>query len=210
MEYGVKNLSMSYSELKVLNNITIEFGAGKVTCILGPSGCGKTTLLNIISGVTKSFDGEVIGFEDKHISYIFQEGRLIEWKTVRNNLKFVLNNKLSPKESELLIVKYLRAFGMENYIDYYPNKLSGGMRQRIGIIRALIYPSDIMIMDEPFKSMDEETKQIVMNCFVELMQQEKRTVILVTHDRGEAIYLGDKIIILSAKPTSVVSTNYRD
>jgi NitT/TauT family transport system ATP-binding protein len=204
MKYGVKNISKSFGALEVLRSITIAFQSGEVTCILGPSGCGKTTLLNIITGAEEQDSGEVIGFENENISFIFQEERLIEWKTVWENLKFVLKDKMPGAEINQTITKYLKAVDLLEYKDFYPNKLSGGMRQRVSIIRAFIFPSRVMIMDEPFKSLDKETKQGIMECFLGLMKQEKRTTIMVTHDVEEAIHLSDNIITLSAKPAQVI------
>lgn len=209
MEYGVRNVSKSYSEHKILDRISIEFDPGKTTCILGPSGCGKTTLLNIITGVTGQDEGEVVGFSDKRISYVFQEDRLIEWMTVGQNLRFVLNANMMKKNNDSLIAEYLGAVRLEKYMDYYPNKLSGGMRQRVALIRAFLYPSEVLVMDEPFKAMDGETKETVMNCFLWLMEQQKRTVILVTHDVEEASRLGDQIVVLSDKPSRVTDIKYR-
>ena len=205
MKYGVKNLSKNYDSLTVLDNLNIEFKEGMVTCILGPSGCGKTTLLNILSGAL-SFDcGEVVGFNHESISYVFQEDRLIDWKTVKENLNFVLKDKMNKDDRNEIINSYLKAVDMEEYKDYYPNKLSGGMRQRVAIIRAFIYSSNLLLMDEPFKSLDIETKQNVMECFINLRKKEKRTCILVTHDISEAKYLADDLIMLSSKPTRVIN-----
>lgn len=204
MKYGVKNLCKNYDSLKVLDNLNIEFKEGAVTCILGPSGCGKTTLLNILSGALGFDSGEIVGFKHESISYVFQEDRLINWKTVKENLEFVLKDKMKKDQRSEIIKRYLKAVDMEEYKDYYPNKLSGGMRQRVAIIRAFIYSSSLLIMDEPFKSLDMETKQNVMECFINLRKTEKRTCILVTHDMNEAKYLGDDLITLSAKPARVI------
>jgi NitT/TauT family transport system ATP-binding protein len=204
LKYGVKNLCKNYDSLKVLDNLNIEFKEGAVTCILGPSGCGKTTLLNILSGALGFDSGEIVGFKHESISYVFQEDRLINWKTVKENLEFVLKDKMSKDQRNEIIKRYLKAVDMEEYKDYYPNKLSGGMRQRVAIIRAFIYSSNLLIMDEPFKSLDMETKQNVMECFINLRKKEKRTCILVTHDMNEAKYLGDDLITLSAKPARVI------
>lgn len=213
MKYGVKNLCKDFDSLKVLDDLNIEFKEGQVTCILGPSGCGKTTLLNILSGALSFDSGEVIGFKDESISYVFQEDRLIEWRTVKENLEFVLKDKLNREVRNKIIEDHLKAVDMWEFKDYYPNKLSGGMRQRVAIVRAFIYSSNILIMDEPFKSLDMETKQNVMECFINLRKTENRTCILVTHDIEEAKYLGDRIIELSAKPTrieKVVNNSIKD
>ena len=203
MKYEIKNISKGYKELKVLNNINIEFEIGKTTCILGPSGCGKTTLLNIISEISNKDFGEVIGFEKEDISFVFQEDRLIEWKNVKENIEFVLKNKMAKKDRENIINKYLKLVNLKEYKYYYPRELSGGIRQQISILRALAYPSNILIMDEPFKSLDIGSKQTIIKFLTKLKETENKTYILVTHDIEEALTLGDTIVILSNKPTKV-------
>lgn len=187
----------------VLDDLSIDFPEHKTTCILGPSGCGKTTLLNIIAGIIDSDRGVVIGFDNKDISFVFQEDRLIDWKNVKDNISFVLEGRMDKGQIEINIDKYLRLVNLEEYKYYYPRRLSGGMRQRISILRSFAYPSDVMLMDEPFKSLDVNNKQIVMDFFKELNDKEDKTSILVTHDVEEAINLADSIIILSDKPTRV-------
>lgn len=198
----VKNINKYYDDLKVLEDISIVFPKNKTTCILGPSGCGKTTLLNIISGITKMDSGEIIGF-DEDISFVFQEDRLMEWKNINDNMEFVLKNKMDKRQRKLTIDKYLKLVDLEEYKYYYPRKLSGGMRQKISILRAFAYPSKILIMDEPFKSLDISSKQLLIYFFKKLRTIENRTCIIVTHDIEEAIILGDKIVVLTEKPTTV-------
>ncbi len=203
MKYYIRNIYKSYGSLRVLDNISIDFKKNKTTCILGPSGCGKTTLLNIIAGIIEKDAGEILGFENEDISFVFQEDRLIEWKNVRDNMAFVLKKKMNKKEIEVTIDRFLSLVNLKEYKYYYPRNLSGGMRQRISILRAFAYPSNILIMDEPFKSLDISNKKIVLDFFKELRSLEKRTCILVTHDMDEALDLGDTIVILSDKPTRV-------
>lgn len=202
--YKVIDICKSYADLKVLDNISIEFPENKVTCILGPSGCGKSTLLNIIGGILDKDSGQVIGFKDASISFVFQEDRLIKWKSVKDNLRFVLKGKMDKKTIEETIDSYLKSVNLLEYKNYYPNSLSGGMKQRISILRAFIYPSQVLIMDEPFKSLDVNNKRIVIDFFKKLQSVEKRTCIIVTHDIGEAMELADRIVILSDKPSRVV------
>ena len=203
LKYKVKNINKSYGDLKVLDNISIDFPENKITCILGPSGCGKTTLLNIMAGLLDMDSGEIIGFENGDISFVFQEDRLIPWKNVEENLSFVLKDKMHKEEIAEIINNYLELVGLEEYKNYYPKDLSGGMKQRINILRAFIYSSKMLIMDEPFKSLDMYNKQIVMDFFKELMAAKNRTCIMVTHDMEEAFTLGDRIVILTEKPTRV-------
>lgn len=203
MKYRVLNICKSYGDLKVLDNISIDFPENKTTCVLGPSGCGKSTLLNIIAGILDKDSGEIMGFGDETISFVFQEDRLIEWKNVRDNLRLVLKGKMDKKSIETTIDRYLESVNLKEYKNYYPRDLSGGMKQRISILRAFIYPSRVLIMDEPFKSLDINNKRIVMDFLKRLKAMEKRTCILVTHDVEEAIALADRIVILSDKPSKV-------
>lgn len=198
----VKKINKYYGDLKILEDISIVFPKDKTTCILGPSGCGKTTLLNIMSGITEMDSGEIKGFEED-ISFVFQEDRLMEWKNVKDNIEFVLKSKMDKRQRKITIDKYLKLVNLEEYRYYYPRDLSGGMRQKISILRAFIYPSKILIMDEPFKSLDIRSKQLLVDFFKKLKIIENRTCIIVTHDIEEAIALGDKIVILTDKPTKV-------
>lgn len=200
--YQIKNITKYYNDLKVLEDISIDFHKNKTTCILGPSGCGKTTLLNIISKIINEDSGEIIGF-DEDISFVFQEDRLIEWKNISDNISFVLKGKMDKLQIETTVDKYLKLVNLEEYKYYYPKDLSGGMRQKTSILRAFAYSSKLLIMDEPFKSLDINSKQILIEFFKELRTMESRTCIIVTHDIEEALALGDKIVILTEKPTRV-------
>ena len=201
--YRVENINKSFEDLKVLEDISIDFVQGGTTCILGPSGCGKTPLLNIISGIEKADSGEVLGFSDSDLSFVFQEDRLIPWRTVKENLKFVLSGKPEINDRGKLVEEYLEKVNLLEYRDYYPSELSGGMKKRIGILRAFIYPSSLLLMDEPFSSIDITNKKVIMDFFRELMDMENRSCVLVTHDLEEAIRLGDRIVVLSGKPSRV-------
>lgn len=207
--YAIQNVSKNYGQLKVLDDISIDFPEAGTTVILGPSGCGKTTLLNIISGLIKPDAGTVQGFCQGELSFVFQEDRLIPWKTVGDNIRFVLKGKMDKEEIKGTIDRTLGQFGLLEYIDYYPNKLSGGMKQRIQMLRAFAFPADILLMDEPFKSLDLSNKRAAMDFLKALLTSEKRTCILVTHDLDEAIALGEQIVILTDKPARVkkVMTN---
>lgn len=201
--YKVENISKFFGELKVLDGISLDFPEGKTTCILGPSGCGKTTLLNILAGFIPVDSGKLYGFNvDK--SYIFQEDRLIPWKTVKDNLELVLKGKMDKRKIQELIDFYLKISNLDEYKNYYPHKLSGGMRQRINILRAFMYPSKLILMDEPFKSLDINTKMVLMDFFKDLRKRDSKTCIMVTHDIDEAVELSHRIVIFSQKPTKVI------
>lgn len=197
----IRNINKKYNDKVIFKDFEIDFYKGEVNCIIGKSGCGKSTLLNIISGIIDN-DDEFESIED-NVSYIFQEDRLIEWMTVKENIMLVVNKLYNKKEAEKLCDKYLELVGIKEYKNYYPQKLSGGLRQRVNIARAFIYPSKIIIMDEPFKSIDVINKEIIMNNFKEILKKEKRTVLFVTHDIDEALILSNKIYVLGNSPVKV-------
>jgi len=199
LRFEVRNISKSYGNLLVLDDITIEFPENETTCILGPSGCGKTTLLNIIAGIIDKDRGEIVGFTENDMSFVFQEDRLIEWKSVKENINFVLKGKMDKDQIEIITDKYLKLVNLEEYKNYYPKRLSGGMRQRISILRAFAYPSKLLIMDEPFKSLDINNKQIVIEFFKELRRKEKRTCNLVNHDIEEEDNMEERNVIMKDK-----------
>jgi NitT/TauT family transport system ATP-binding protein len=194
----VKNLYKSFGDNKVLVNLNLNFEKNKITVVTGPSGCGKTTLLNIISGIEKPDSGEVI-LKDHSISFIFQEDRLIPDLTVYKNIEFVLKSTLTEQESKPIIEKYLALVKLTEAKDKYPEQLSGGMKRRVAVARAFAYRSDLLIMDEPFKGLDDKLKKEIMDEFLRIYNLDKRTVILVTHDKDEALFLGDAIIDLNCK-----------
>ena len=202
VKLSIKNINKSYGNNIIFKGFNIEFYQSKVNCILGKSGCGKGTLLNIISGIIKNDDGEINILKDLGVSYIFQEDRLIEWLTVEENIKLVIKKYYNKSEIDKLCDKYLELVGVYNHEKYYPQMLSGGLRQRVNIARAFIYPSSVIIIDEPFKSIDIKNKKIIDN-LKEILGKEKRTVIFVTHDIEEAIFLGEKIFILGNSPIEI-------
>lgn len=204
MDLVIENLNKSYNELVIFKDFSLKIPMGKITCILGPSGCGKTTLLNIIGGLVKADSGKFLGLENKVLSYIFQEPRLLKWKNVRENIEFVLKD-LYPRETRLKIVdQYIEQVKLTPFRYFYPNNLSGGMKHRTAIARAFVYPSDILIMDEPFKGQDLKLKLSLTNLLLELWKNDMRTVIFVTHDIEEAVLLGDEIFVLGNPPTKIL------
>jgi len=201
----LKNIVKNYGDKKVLGGIDIEIEERKITAILGESGCGKSTLLNIIAGKIKDYSGEII-FEREHekgISYVFQEDTLIPWKTVYNNLEFVLKGKVEKSELDKRIKKYLKIVNLEGSEKEFPNMLSGGMKRRVGIARAFAFPSNYMFMDEPFEFLDVKIKEEIVEDLIKLQESEKKTIILITHDIDTAITLGEKIVVLGEKPSVV-------
>lgn len=201
----VINIKKNYGERKILAGVSFEGEEGKVTVILGESGCGKSTLLGILSNNIKDFSGEIVFDKDisSGISYIFQEDTLIPWKTVYENIEYVLKDKISASEMRTYIEKYLKMVNLLEYKDEYPEHLSGGMKRRVGIARAFAYPSDYLFMDEPFEFLDIKTKGEIIEYFKLLQEENKKTVLFITHDIESALKIGDKIVVFSSKPTRV-------
>lgn len=201
----VINIKKNYGERKILAGVSFEGEEGKVTVILGESGCGKSTLLGILSNNIKDFSGEIVFDRDisSGISYIFQEDTLIPWKTVYENIEYVLKDKISASEMRTYIEKYLKMVNLLEFKDEYPEHLSGGMKRRVGIARAFAYPSDYLFMDEPFEFLDIKTKGEIIEYFKLLQEKNKKTVLFITHDIESALKIGDKIVVFSSKPTRV-------
>ena len=179
MAIKIKNLYKSYKGKKVINDLNLEIEEGTISCIMGPSGSGKTTLLNIILGVEVPDSGQVLGIEDRNIAVVFQEDRLCEGFTAKENVKLVLKKKVSSEE----IYNNFYEVGLEDIENKKVSELSGGMKRRVAIVRALMAQSDIIIMDEPLKGLDVDTKLKVIkyikkNC-------EGKTLIFTSHDMEE-------------------------
>ncbi|MCT4660718.1 MAG: ATP-binding cassette domain-containing protein [Tissierellales bacterium] len=195
----IKNLSKSFVKNEnIIHEFNLKLERNGITCLLGPSGCGKTTLLRLIAGLAKSDGGSIDGVQNISFGYVFQEDRLLPWLSVRENIEWILK-----KDSDVDIDFYLKMLEIENAKNLYPKALSGGMKQRVSIARAFAFDADIILMDEPFKSLDYELKMTLMNSIIKLNQYEKKTIIIVTHDVQVAAFLGDNIILLKGNPLRV-------
>lgn len=186
----VQNLNKKFGTLNVINDFSFQVDDGEIVAITGPSGCGKTTLLNIISGLIPPDSGSIQNSEKK-VSYVFQEDRLLPWLTVWDNIKLV-NDKQNPREIQRLI----NSVGLNGFEKYMPGRLSGGMKQRCAIARALNYGSKILLLDEPFKGLDQEIKTKILLDIKKINQEHKISILLVTHDLSEAEQLNARIIKL--------------
>lgn len=206
MSMQINGLYKNFGGISLYRDFCVGFSEGTITCILGPSGCGKTTLLNIIGNLIKPDGGTLTGFEGKTISYIFQDPRLLPWKTVKGNIEFALSKNLPAGERRKVTDRFIRLVELEGFEDYYPSKLSGGMRQRVSIARAFAYPSDVILMDEPLKGLDIKLKLNLIQTFSRIWQTDKRTVIFVTHDVDEALLLSNEIVVLSQAPVKIVAS----
>ena len=203
----LNDIYKSFDGNVVYSGFGLEIREGVTTGILGPSGCGKTTLLNMLGGVLKPDKGEISGVDGKTFSYIFQEPRLLPWKTVRQNIEFVLE-KYYAKDSRDRIAEicdfYLQLVDLHGFADYYPSQLSGGMSQRVSVARAFAVPSDIILMDEPFSGIDINLKQTMLQHFLEIWKNDRRTILYVTHDVDEALLLSNEIVVFSKAPVRIV------
>lgn len=205
------NISKVYSNgVKALENVTFSVEKGESCSIIGPSGCGKTTLLFIFSGILKPTTGKVLidGSEidkPRNTALILQDFGLFPWKTVYENVCLGLKIRGVEKNKQKKIVeKLLKDLGLQDFRNSYPKELSGGMQQRVAIARALALNPEIMLMDEPFSSLDALTREKLQNFLLELQNKDSITTVLVTHNIEEAVFLGRKIVILSPRPGKVV------
>lgn len=204
MSLTLKKIGKKYDGIEIYKDFDLTLNEGIITCIMGPSGCGKTTLLNMIGGLIKPDSGQMEGFDGKRFSYVFQETRLLPWKTVEGNLDFVLDHSLPKEERKALTDNLLKMVKMEAFANYYPSQLSGGMAQRVSIARAFAVPSDIILMDEPFSGIDINLKQTMLQHFLEIWKNDPRTILYVTHDVDEALLLSNEIVVFSKAPVRIV------
>lgn len=203
----LQDISHSYhgmgGETLALSHLTFTLKQGDFVSIVGPSGCGKSTLLSIISGLIPPENGKVI-LNGSHIGYMLQKDHLLEWRSVYRNIVLGLEvqHKISSDTKEKAL-KLLKQYGLEQFANAKPSELSGGMRQRVALIRTLILEPDLLLLDEPFSALDYQTRLAVGDDIGQIIRHEKRTAILVTHDLAEAISLGDKVLVLTERPGSV-------
>ncbi|MBY9006389.1 MAG: ABC transporter ATP-binding protein [Candidatus Lokiarchaeota archaeon] len=205
-----KTFNNSGDKLLVLNDISFDILEKEFLTIVGPSGCGKTTLLRIISGLEKPSSGKII-FNNKTIikpskliGYVPQEYSLFPWKSIKNNIKFGLKIQNSkPDEIENKIDSLLEMMNLLKFKDYYPKDISGGMKQKVAIARSLAIDQKLILLDEPLKSIDAQNKNKLQDDIIDIWQKSKRTILFVTHNIDEAVYLSDRIIILSSLPGSI-------
>ncbi|HOA17645.1 MAG TPA: ABC transporter ATP-binding protein [Fervidobacterium sp.] len=192
----LENVSKHFEKLNIFNDLSFEIVAGQSVALLGPSGCGKTTLIRMIADLDDDYTGK-ISRNYRKIGYVFQEPRLIPWKSIYDNLRFVL-------EDDEKINEALKIMKLDGFQDYKPAKLSGGMRQRVNLARALLDEPDLLLLDEPFTSLDLHTKLSIIEDILDGRNQRTFSMIIVTHDVREALLMADRIILLSNKPTRIL------
>lgn len=200
-----KNFNVDGKKVNILNDINLNVREGEFVVIVGHSGCGKSTLLKIIAGLLDYDEGNVT-LDNKKITkpdidrgMVFQEHRLFPWLTIRENLAIGLDN-LDKKKKEEIIYEHLKLVKLDDFGNVYPHQLSGGMSQRAAIARALVNAPKVLLLDEPFGALDALTKIMLQEEILKIWEKEKTTMIMVTHDIEEAVYLADRIVVMSARP----------
>ncbi len=204
--------AQSGAELLALSTTDLEVRRGELLSLIGPSGCGKSTLLNMIGGLLLPSSGEVrvngvkvTAPMPKTVSFVFQENALFPWNTILDNIVVALTFQNVPAKDRVeLAHQALGAVGLTEFAHYYPDQLSGGMRQRAALARALSLKTDIILMDEPFAALDEQTRMVLGEDLSTLLNQTGKTIVLVTHSLGEAVFLSDRIAVISARPGRVL------
>jgi len=207
---SVRNVSKNYGAVEALRDLSLEFPRGQLTSLLGPSGCGKTTLLKIIAGLLEPTSGE-IEIEGKKVTgpgpdraFVFQDFALLPWASVIRNVAFGLELRgVAKSEREAIAEKYINDVGLSGFEKAYPHELSGGMRQRVGLARALSVDAQVLLLDEPFSAVDEQNRRKFQEDMLELVRNENKTFIFVTHSIEEAVYVSDQIAILLPRPSRV-------
>lgn len=215
-EVEIKGVSKSFPRqgnddlLRVLNDVNITLAEKTFTCLVGPSGCGKSTLLRIIDGLMPPDTGEVrIGGEritapSLDRGFVFQHFNLLPWRTVMGNVEFGLENLgVKKEERRPRADAVLKLVDLEGFENYYPGQLSGGMQQRVGLARALAVDPSTLLMDEPFGSVDDQTRMLLQEELLNIWQRDQKTVVFVTHDIEEALYLGDRVVVMCARPSKI-------
>lgn len=213
----IRKLNYSYhteeGETKALKDLTFSVGSGEFAAVVGPSGCGKSTLLSLIANLltpesgTIQLNGKSLKESHANIGYMLQRDHLFEWRSIYHNVLLGLEiQRLLSTETKQKARDMLKLYGLEEFADAKPSELSGGMRQRAALVRTLILNPDILLLDEPFSALDYQTRLTVGDDIGEIIRRERKTAILVTHDLSEAISLGDRVIILSSGPATILQT----
>ncbi len=189
-------------ETIVLSHVSFSLKPHEIIAIIGPSGCGKSTLLNLVSGLIEPSEGQVT--LNARMGYMFQTDHLFSWRTVKDNVLLGLEiTHTKTKENVKYAIDLLEKYQLGEFLHHYPQELSGGMRQRVALIRTLVLKPEVLLLDEPFSALDYQTKLLVLDDVYRIIHEEKKSAIIVTHDISEAISFADRVIVLSSRPSSI-------
>jgi NitT/TauT family transport system ATP-binding protein len=203
---------VQFGSLKVVDDVSYAIGEGEFVSVIGPSGCGKTTMMNMVAGFVQPsrgavlLDGRPVEGPGPDRGVIFQEYGVFPWLTVKQNIAFGLKlaaNRVPDDEREAICARYMRLMGLAEFADAWPKTLSGGMRQRVAIARAYAVKPQFLLMDEPFGALDAQTRSAMQDLLLQVLQAEGKTVMLITHSVEEAVYLSNRIVVMTARPTRI-------
>ncbi|GAJ91971.1 ABC transporter ATP-binding protein [Agrobacterium sp. SHOUNA12C] len=207
MDLKLKNISHRYGSVEVLKDISLDIPQGQIVCLIGPSGCGKSTLLRFLGGLERPSSGEVLQIGNppagslNPLTYVFQHFALLPWRTVEGNIKLVLEDHgIGKREMDAIVTDVLERTRLSEFRRTLPKQLSGGMRQRVAISRALAVRPAVMLMDEPLSALDSQTRELLMDDLISLWTRQPFTSVYVTHNLNEAVRLGHRVVVLSRRP----------
>ena len=204
----IKNLKKIYhtlhEEIEAINDFSLDLKGNEFVALVGPSGCGKSTILKILSGLEKASDGNIEIDKNIKLGYMLQEDSLFDWLTIKENCLLGLKvQNILTKENEKNVLRLLETYGLKDFVNSYPANLSGGMRQRVALIRTLAINPDILLLDEPFSALDYQSRLAVSDDVYNIIKNEKKSAIIVTHDIAEAISIADRVVVLTNRPCKI-------
>ncbi len=205
---GVSKWYSTKNPVHAVDNVDLEIKDGEFVCLVGPSGCGKSTLLRMINGLSRPSDGYVEVATDAGslpTAMVFQDYSIFPWMTVEDNVRFGLSRSIPKAEQDARVEKWLERMGLAAFRSHYPAELSGGMRQRVAIARAIIVEPSVLLMDEPFAALDAQLRRVLQDELLAIWQEDRRTVVFVTHSLEEAILLGDRVVVMSTRPGKIAA-----
>ena len=209
---GLQNLTKRFGAITALENVSVDINKGEFITVIGPSGCGKSTLFNIVAGLDSPDDGHIAHHSRAidarellgQVAFMPQQDLLLPWRTVLDNAILAIELEGTPRaEARAQALKMLPEFGLKGFEKHYPHQLSGGMRQRVALMRTFLFRRELMLLDEPFGALDSLTRSMMQRWLLEIWQHHERTVLFITHDIDEAIFLADRVLVMSARPGRV-------